>query len=179
MAVTLKEIKEISVPLLGFVAPSGSGKTTLLENLIPLLKQANLNVGVVKHTHHDFEIDQPRKDSYRLRRSGAEQTMLASRHRCVLIRERMKETEIALTEALAHFDTTTLDIILVEGFKHAAIPKIEIHRPALGKPPLFVEDEQIIAVAADDTLVVTTELPILSLNNPESVATFILERVLK
>ncbi len=164
--------------MLGFVAYSGTGKTTLLKKLIPLLKARGLHLALIKHTHHQFDIDTPGKDSYELRRAGAEQVMVASRHRWALMVETPRQNDDPQLEALLqHLDTGTLDLILVEGFKHAAIPKIELHRPALSKPLLFPEDPQIMAIASDAPLGQQTDLPVMQLNDPEAVADFILAYV--
>jgi molybdopterin-guanine dinucleotide biosynthesis protein B len=165
----------LTTPLLGFCAySSGSGKTTLLTALIPLLNEAGLRVSVIKHTHHPFEIDQPGKDSYRLRKSGAVQMLLSSNERLALMTERIhleKDTEPDLQELLQHMDTSLADLIVVEGFKHAPIPKIEIYRPSLGNPLLAERDAHIIAIAADGE--VKTHLPVLDLNNPVNISAFV------
>ena len=161
------------VPLLGFCAFSGTGKTTLLTRLIPLLRDEGLRLGVIKHAHHDFDIDHPGKDSRRLRESGAEQMLIASRHRMAFIREcRGPEREPRLAELLHCVDTDALDLVLVEGFKREPIPKIELHRPSTARPLIFPQDRSVIAVAADENLD-TGELPLLNLNEPEEVAGFI------
>ena len=137
-----------TLPLLGFAAWSGTGKTTLLEQLIPILVSRGLRLGVLKHAHHDFDIDQPGKDSHRLRKAGASQMMVASRRR----HARIMETDLAeadFHQLLASFDQTCLDLLLVEGFKHEHFPKIELHRAAIGKPLLFPIDSDIIALASD------------------------------
>lgn len=161
-------------PLLGFAAYSGTGKTTLLEQLIPLLTAAGLRVGLLKQTHHDFDLDRPGKDSYRLRKAGAVQTMLASRQRWALIGERNESEEPTLAELAARFDHTGLDLLLVEGFKHEPIPKIELHRREVGKPPLYPNDPAVIAVACDGPLPSATGLPRLDLNDPPAIARFVL-----
>ena len=165
------------LPLLGFCAYSGTGKTTLLRQLLPLLKNQGLRVGVVKHAHHSFDIDQPGKDSYELRRAGADQMLVASRQRIALVMEsRTPQTEPELEEALAVLQPDRLDLVLVEGFKHAAIPKIELHRPSLGKPLLYPQDKHIIAVASDAPLSTpTTSLTLLDLNQPNAIVQFILK----
>jgi molybdopterin-guanine dinucleotide biosynthesis protein MobB len=121
------------IPLLGFAAYSGTGKTTLLEQLIPELNQANIRVAMVKHTHHEkFDIDKPGKDSYRLRKAGAEQMLVASAKRWALMVEHPAQAtlnEPDLFELLPHLDLSKADLILVEGFKHENISKIELHRP--------------------------------------------------
>lgn len=162
-------------PLLAFVAASGTGKTTLLEQLIPLLCAHGLRLAVIKHTHHDFDMDQPGKDSYRMRAAGADQVMVASRRRWTLLTEhRDDRPEPRLAELVQALDHTELDLILVEGFKHEAVTKIELHRPALGKLPLFPNDPQIIAIACDAPPAAATELPLLDLNNPAAIAAFVL-----
>ncbi|GAB4288592.1 MAG: hypothetical protein Kow0096_01080 [Thiohalomonadaceae bacterium] len=169
---------EHTPPLLAFVAASGTGKTTLLEQLIPLLRSHGLHLAVIKHTHHDFDIDQPGKDSYRLRAAGAQQVMLASRRRWALLTEhRDGRAEPCLEELVDALDRTALDLILVEGFKHEAVSKIELHRPTLGKPPLFPQDPQIIAVACDTAPHIPTPLPLLDLNDPPAIATFVLRHI--
>ncbi|MEZ6964228.1 bifunctional molybdopterin-guanine dinucleotide biosynthesis adaptor protein MobB/molybdopterin molybdotransferase MoeA [Aeromonas sp. S9(2024)] len=159
-----------TLPLLGFAAWSGTGKTTLLEQLIPLLVARGLRLGVLKHAHHDFDIDQPGKDSHRLRKAGANQMMVASRRR----HARIIETELAeadFRELLASFDQTSLDLLLVEGFKHEHFPKIELHRAAIGKPLLFPDDRDIIAVASDQPT--DTPLPRLDINDLDAIADFV------
>jgi molybdopterin-guanine dinucleotide biosynthesis protein B len=164
------------VPVLGFVAASGTGKTTLLCKLIPLLRQAGLHVAAIKHTHHSFDMDQPGKDSFELRQAGAEQMLVASNRRWALMVENVSSApEPALNELLAHIDQSRLDLILVEGFKHEAYPKIELHRAATGAPLWFPSDGDIIAIATDEPLEEATHLPQLNINKPEEVCRFIIE----
>lgn len=161
-------------PLLGFCAASGTGKTTLIEALIPLLGAHALRVAVIKHAHHRFDLDQPGKDSYRLRAAGAEQVLLASRERMALLREfRDDRPEPRLAELLACLDLTAADLVLVEGFKHEAFAKIELHRPSLGHPLLHAEDPSVIALASDGPVRPARPLPVLDLNQPEQIARFI------
>ncbi|MGM0592915.1 MAG: molybdopterin-guanine dinucleotide biosynthesis protein MobB [Pseudomonadota bacterium] len=159
-------------PLLGLVAYSGTGKTTLLEQLIPLLDTRGIRCGLLKHAHHDFDIDTPGKDSYRLRQAGARQVMVASHKRWALMSENGEDTEPRLDELLPHFDNKRFDLLLVEGFKHEVYPKIALYRRALGKPPLSLDDSEIIAVASD-TAFSDTLLPQLDINQPEQIARFI------
>lgn len=161
------------IPVIGFVAPSGTGKTTLLEQLIPRLGARGLRVGLVKHTHHRFDIDQPGKDSYRLRAAGARQVMVGSRQRWALMTE-LEETqpEPSLALLLEQMDQGGLDLILVEGFKHEPFPKIELHRQALGKQPIYSQDRDIVAVATDTPL--PTDLPQLDINDPDAIVDFLL-----
>jgi molybdopterin-guanine dinucleotide biosynthesis protein B len=167
------------IPILGFVAHSGTGKTTLLLKIIPLLKAKGLRIGLIKHTHHQFDIDHPGKDSYRLRHAGAAQTLVASRKRWALMVEMGDEFEEPyLEKVLSHLDKNQLDLILVEGFKHERFPKIEVHRPSLTHPLFFPKDDTIIAIASDAPLTVPTDLPILDINQPEQIVAFIEKRIL-
>lgn len=166
-------------PVLGFAAWSGTGKTTLLIKLIPLLKAHGLRIGLIKKSHHDFEIDYPGKDSYELRKAGASPVMVSSSHRRAVITEHTEIHDPTLTEELTHLETDELDLVLVEGFKKESFPKIELHRPALGKPLMFPYDTSIIAVASDAELALPPTLPRLDLNRPESVSQFIIDRFLE
>lgn len=159
-------------PVLGFAAWSGTGKTTLLVQLLPRLRAAGLRIGMIKHAHHSFDVDIPGKDSYELRKAGAEQMLVASQRRWALMRELDRPREPALADLLAQLDREKLDLILVEGFRAVAFPKIELHRPSMGKPVLHLQDNSIIAVASDAPL--STGLPILDLNRPDEIATFVL-----
>lgn len=185
-------MKHAHIPILGFAAFSGTGKTTLFTKLIPLLKIAGLRVGLIKHSHHNFEIDKPGKDSYRLREAGATPVMLVSSHRRAIITEFSHITEPKLDDQLKVYDQSELDLILVEGFKAEKFPKIELHRPSLNKKLLFPEDPGIIAIATDsiiNTSTLSTSLsesdfaslqtpPVLDINNPEVIANFILTNFL-
>jgi len=166
-------------PLLGFVAFSGTGKTTLLRQLIPLLKKQGLKIGLIKHAHHRFDIDIPGKDSYELRKAGADQVLVASQQRWAMVTETPEqEGDPALTDMLAHLDQSGLDLILVEGFKHVAFPKLELHRPVLGHPLLFPDDPDILAIATDAALSQETTLPVLDLNKPAAFVDFIQQHIL-
>lgn len=163
-----------TLPVLGFAAFSGTGKTTLLTQLIPLLRQRGWHVGLIKHSHHTFEIDVQGKDSYLLRQAGARQTMIASTRRTVVMEQHRQPWHL---ESLLHWVASdNLDIILVEGFKHYPIPKIELHRPGLGYPLLYQHDPTVIAVATDAPLALATTLPVLDINDPEPIADFIENR---
>jgi molybdopterin-guanine dinucleotide biosynthesis protein MobB len=164
-----------SVPVLGFAAWSGSGKTTVLTQLLPVLRRHGLRVGVVKHAHHDFEIDYPGKDSYELRKAGAVQMLVGSRKRWALIVETEAQTEPRLADLMQHLQPESLDLILVEGFKLEGIPKIEIHRPSLGKPLLAPTDPSVMAIATDAPLRVTSALPLLDLNDVDAIAAFVID----
>ena len=161
-----------NLPLLGFAAYSGTGKTTVLEALLPLLTDAGLKVGVLKHAHHDFDVDKPGKDSYRLRKAGANQMLISSRNRNVMMTE-TPEAEADFDYLLTRFDTSTLDLILVEGCKNIAFPKIELHRDEVGKPWLYPNDNNIIAIAADSK--VESDLPQMAISDLEAIRDFIIE----
>lgn len=161
------------IPLLGFVAASGTGKTTLLTQLIPLLKNHGLRIGLIKHSHHDFDIDHPNKDSFRLRAAGASPVMLVSQYRRAIITELTGRQEPNLNEQLTLFDQSELDLLLIEGFKSEPFPKIELHRHALQQPLLYPNDPHIIAIATDTPLPTPDYLTQLDLNNPALIANFI------
>lgn len=164
-------ILSIDIPVLGFAAYSGTGKTTLLEALLPKLTEAGLRIGMLKHAHHEFDVDKQGKDSYRLRKAGASQMLISSRNRFALMTE-TPESESQFEYLLTRFDSRELDVILVEGCKNIAFPKIELHRSALGKPWLYPADENIIAIAAD-TECQDTELPQMNINDLNAIARFV------
>lgn len=157
----------------GFAGYSGSGKTTLIEQVIPRLVAAGRKVSVIKHAHHRFDFDTPGKDSWRHRQAGATEVLLTTDQRWVLMHELRGQPEPGLEAQLARMSPS--DVVLIEGFKTAAIPKIEVHRPALGKPLLHPDDPWIQAIATDAPLDVP--LPLLDLNDPDAVTAFILARV--
>ena len=167
-----------AIPALGFVAPSGSGKTTLLRKLVPVLAKRGLRLGYLKHAHHTFDLDVPGKDSYEIREAGVAQTLLASRERWALqVENPVKGPDPDLTEMLDRFEADALDLVLVEGFKHASFPKIEIHRAVLGGELMYPQDDNIIAVITDSTLPGESHPPALPIEDPEAVADFILKRL--
>ena len=167
------------LPIVGFCAFSGTGKTTLLTCLIPLLNTRGLRIGVVKHAHHRFDLDCPGSESRALRTAGAEQLLIASRHRIAWIEETpTSEGEPKLADVLKVLDPRRLDLILVEGFKREPIPKIELHRPALGTPLLHPRDPNIVAIATDTPLLSQTPgLARLDLNRPDQIAAFIIDGI--
>lgn len=162
---------------MGFAGFSGVGKTTLLSAVLPLLVQQGLRVGMIKHAHHNFDIDHPGKDSYMLRKAGASQMLVASSKRWALMVENEDVADPELGTLLRHLDQSRLDLILVEGFKHEAIPKIEIHRAGLGHPLLCSADHDIIALACDDETPPGPTITRLNINRPEQVAAFIVKHV--
>lgn len=174
-----KKLSTVPIPVLGFAAWSGTGKTTLLRKLLPLLKARGLRIGVIKHAHHQFDIDTPGKDSYELRKAGADQMLIASDQRWALMVERDRQVDLTLEEMLARVDVTQLDMVLVEGFRHEAFTKIELHRPSINKPLLFPDDLNIIAIATDSTLSSVTSIPVLDLNQPRTIAEYIIDQLSK
>lgn len=163
-------------PIVGFAAHSGSGKTSLIVKLLPMLTEQGIRPGVIKHAHHTFDIDHPGKDSYELRKAGASQMLIASKSRWALMVETESKSAPSIDDMVKKLDKETLDLIIVEGFKLAGIPKIEVYRPSLGKTPLFLGDPTYIAVATDAPDAVDTNLPVLDLNRPEMVTEFIVEQ---
>lgn len=172
---------ESPLPIVGFCAFSGTGKTTLLKHLLPLLKLYGLRIGVVKHAHHQFDIDQPGKDSHELRQAGATQMLVASRKRLAWVKETSEDQpEPGLQKMLTCLDPDDLDLILVEGFKQETFPKIELHRPSLGKPLLYKTLPGIIAIATDAPLTdMDIHLVQLNLNQPAEIADFIIKTILQ
>ncbi|EOX4098670.1 MULTISPECIES: bifunctional molybdopterin-guanine dinucleotide biosynthesis adaptor protein MobB/molybdopterin molybdotransferase MoeA [Vibrio] len=165
----------LNIPILGFAAYSGTGKTTLLEALLPKLTEAGLRIGMLKHAHHNFDVDKPGKDSYRLRKAGASQMLIASRNRFALMTE-TPEAEAEFEFLLTRFDEDMLDVVLVEGCKNIAFPKIELHREEVGKPWLYPNDENIIAIASDGGEL-DSELPQMNINDLEAIAQFVIQYV--
>ncbi|MFW1140318.1 bifunctional molybdopterin-guanine dinucleotide biosynthesis adaptor protein MobB/molybdopterin molybdotransferase MoeA [Vibrio parahaemolyticus] len=165
----------LNIPIIGFAAYSGTGKTTLLEALLPKLTEAGLRIGMLKHAHHNFDVDKPGKDSYRLRKAGASQMLIASRNRFALMTE-TPEAEAEFEYLLTRFDEDKLDVVLVEGCKNIAFPKIELHREEVGKPWLYPHDENIIAIASD-TAELDSELPQMNINDLDAIAQFVLQYV--
>lgn len=161
--------------VVGFAGWSGSGKTTLVEGVIASLARAGQRVSVVKHAHHDFDIDQPGKDSWRHRKAGAREVVIASSRRLALIREYASEARPDVHHLLA--ELVDCDWALVEGFKHAELPKIEVWRAANGKPVRYPDDRFIVALATDSPRLLPkpTSLPVLDLNAPDAVAEFLLQ----
>lgn len=157
----------------GFAGYSGSGKTTLIEQLIPRFVLAGLRVSLIKHAHHAFDIDKPGKDSFRHREAGCSEVLVTSDTRWVMMHELRGEAGPSMEEQIARF--SPCDLVLVEGFKRAAIPKLEVYRPSFERPLLHTDDPNIVAVASDGA--VATALPVLDLNHPELIAEFIMHHL--
>lgn len=160
------------IPLLAVAAWSGTGKTTLLKKLIPALCERGIRPGLIKHTHHDMDVDKPGKDSYELRKAGAAQTLVASQQRWALMTETPEENELDLAWLVSRMDASKLDLVLVEGFKHDAVAKIVLFREAAGHSVNeLVIDEHTVAVASDIALDIS--VPVLNLNDTDGIVAFI------
>ncbi len=159
--------------IFGFAGWSGSGKTTLIEQLIPRFVKRGLRVSLIKHAHHTFDVDQPGKDSYRHRHAGATEVLVTSSRRWVLMHELRGAHEPAFEEQIRHL--APCDLLLVEGFKHAPIPKLEVWRAQTGEGLLHPNDPHIVAVASDEQ--VETKLPLLDLNDVDGIAQFIVTKL--
>ena len=161
--------------LLGLSAWSGTGKTTLLKKLIPALREQGVRLAVIKHAHHQFDIDHPGKDSYELRKAGANQMLIASASRWALMVDKAEPEEPLLVDLIGKLDLASLDLVLIEGFKHETIPKIELYRPSLGKPLLYPDDCNIIAIATDEPNSLNTELRVMHLTDIDAILEFIVQ----
>jgi len=157
--------------IFGLAGWSGSGKTALVTRLVPALIARGITVSTVKHAHHDFDIDQPGKDSWKHRQAGASEVLVSSARRWALMHEHRGAREPGLAALITHM--SPVDLVLVEGFKHEAYPKLEIHRPAIGKPLLCIDDPEIVAVAADEP-VAGLPVPLLPLDDETAIAAFII-----
>jgi len=157
----------------GFAGWSGSGKTTLIERLIPRFVARGLKVSLIKHAHHNFDVDQPGKDSHRHRQAGCAEVMVASGRRWALMHELRGEPEPSLADQIAKM--TPVDLLLIEGFKWDPMPKLEIFRKENAKPPLHPDDDHIVAIATDVPF--ETALPQFDLNDHDAIAGFILAHV--
>lgn len=156
----------------GLAGWSGSGKTHVIARLIPTLIARGFRVSTLKHAHHRFDIDHPGKDSHTHREAGATEVLISSAHRFALLHELRDEAEPTLPDLLTRL--SPVDLVLVEGFKHDPIPKLEIHRPAIGKAPLWDTDSWIVAVASDAALSGCTK-PLLGLDDIDRIADLVIE----
>ena len=158
----------------GLAGWSGSGKTSLLRRLIPELRARGLSVSTVKHAHHAFDLDQPGKDSHTHRQAGATEVLVTSSARWALMHELRGADEPSLEALLARM--SPVDLVLVEGFKRVALPKLEVHRPSVGKPLLAGGDPWIVAVATD-AAGLAVDRPVLALDDTAAIAGFILDHL--
>jgi molybdopterin-guanine dinucleotide biosynthesis adapter protein len=157
--------------VIGLAGWSGSGKTTLVTRVIPALVGRGLKVATVKHAHHEFDLDKPGKDSWLHREAGASEVAVASSRRWALIHELRDEAELSLVEILNKL--SPVDLVIVEGFKRHAHPKLEVYRASVGKPPLHPDDDCIVAIATDRPLP-QAPLPVLMLDDIEGIANVLL-----
>jgi len=160
-------------PILAIAAWSGTGKTTLLKRLIPALCERGIRPGLIKHTHHNMDVDKPGKDSYELRKAGAAQTLVASQQRWALMTETPDEAALDLMFLASRMDHATLDLVLVEGFKHEPVAKILLFRADAGHQLEEIEiDDNVIAIASD--VAIDAAVPVLDLNDVAGIADFIM-----
>ena len=169
--------------VIGFAGYSGAGKTTLVEALVALMKQRGIKVSVIKHAHHHFDVDREGKDSWRHRKAGAYEVLLASDQRMALMREYDEPTELSVHDMLAQLDAS-VDWVLIEGFKHGDVPKIEVWRKQQDRldkgksiDPLYPHDARVMAVATDAShdLPQAAAQPVLDLNEPQAVLQWLLD----
>jgi len=163
--------------VLGVTGWSGSGKTTLLEYVVGRLAARGLRVNVVKHSHHDIVLEPAHKDSARLRTAGAAEVMIASPYRVAIMRELRGASEPPLGELLARLGPA--DLTLVEGYKWEPLPKLEVYRPEVGKPPVYPDDPNVLAVASNAPAPagLAPRVAWLDLDDPEAVLRWIMERL--
>jgi len=163
------------VNIFGFAGYSGAGKTTLIEQLIPRFVARGLTVSLIKHTHHNFDLDRSGKDSHRHREAGATEVMLVCDQRWVLMHELRGRPEPSFEEQIANL--SPCDLLLVEGFKATPIPKLEVHRPENGKPFIWPQNPSVVAVALPNSAELPAQCPLprLDLDDREAIAAFILD----
>ena len=157
--------------IIGLAGWSGSGKTTLIKKLIPCLIARGLKVSTLKHAHHGFDLDQPGKDSFFHRAAGATEVIISSAKRFAILHELRDEAEWDLPDLVSKM--SPVDLVLVEGYKRDAFPKLEVHRAANGKPLIHPEDPHIIAIAAD-VPVPSAKVPVVDLNDIDGIADVLL-----
>ena len=158
--------------IIGLAGWSGSGKTTLIKKLIPRLLARGISVSTLKHAHHGFDLDQPGKDSFFHRTAGATEVIISSAKRWAILHELREQPEWDLAALVGKM--SPVDLVLVEGFKRDAFPKLEIHRIANGKPLIHPEDPHIVAVASDSALPAAA-VPVVDLNDIEAIADLLLK----
>lgn len=162
-------LQRFLVQVIGFAGWSGSGKTTLIERLIPRFRAMGFTVSLIKHAHHEFDVDQPGKDSYRHRIAGCQEVLVSSAKRWAQMHELRGAAELTLAQALQRL--SPCDLVLVEGFKTAPISKLEVYRASVGKPLLSPGDPHIVAIASDEAL--ATPLPRFDIGDVAGIAAFI------
>ena len=157
--------------VIGLAGWSGAGKTTLVTRLIPELGRRGLTVSTMKHAHHAFDIDRPGKDSYEHRQAGASEVLIASSARWALMHELRSRPEATVEELVSHM--TPVDLLMIEGFKAHKHPKLEVHRPSLGKTLICTDDPDVVAIATDAP-VPSVRLPRFDLTDADGIAEFII-----
>jgi molybdopterin-guanine dinucleotide biosynthesis protein B len=157
----------MSMRVIGLAGWSGSGKTTLITKVIPVLVGRGLKVATIKHAHHAFDIDRPGKDSWQHREAGASEVVVASSRRWALVHELRDEPEPLLVDLLAKLSPA--DLVIIEGFKRHAHPKLEIYRASVGKPLIYPQDDCVVAIASDQPLP-QAQLPVVMLDDVEGIA---------
>ena len=155
---------------MGLAGWSGSGKTTLLTRLIPLVRAAGLSVSTIKHAHHGMDLDVPGKDSFRHREAGAFEVLVVGGQRWALMHE-TPDAPATLEQLISRL--SPVDLVLVEGFKNYRFPKMEVYRPALGRPPIWPEMPDVVAVATDDEALQGCPYPLLPINDPAGIARWV------
>lgn len=167
--------RRYAVPLLGIVAYSGTGKTTLIEALLPKLSARGIRAAVIKHAHHDVDVDTPGKDTHRFRMAGAAPVILATAKRFAVMMETPDQVDdLDLPLLLDYALISKPDLVLIEGFKHWPLPKLELHRPELGRPLRAWDDPWIKAVASSEQISLPEGVDGLSLNDWEHIAHWIM-----
>ena len=161
----------MSMRVIGLAGWSGSGKTALISKVIPVLVERGQKVATIKHAHHAFDIDRPGKDSWLHREAGASEVVVASSRRWALVHELRDEPELSLPELLAKLGPA--DLVIIEGFKRHAHPKLEIYRAAVGKPLIYPQDDCVVAIASDSALP-QAQLPVLMLEDIEGIANMLM-----
>jgi molybdopterin-guanine dinucleotide biosynthesis protein B len=159
--------------IIGLAGWSGSGKTTLLTKVIPLIVARGLSVSTIKHAHHNFDIDRPGKDSHTHRMAGAMEVVVGSASRWAIVHELRGEAEPTLSDLLQK--ASPVDLVLVEGYKRASHPKLEVYRAAVGKPLLYAEDQAIVAIATDEPLP-NAPIPVVDLDDTEAIIDILLRQ---
>lgn len=159
--------------LFGIAGHSGSGKTTLIQAMLPVLRQMGVKTSVIKHTHHDFVMEPPGKDSAKFRAAGAHEVMVCSSYRYAIVREMRDAPALTLQEQIARL--APCDLVLVEGFHADPIDRIEVYRPCLGRAPRCLKDPHLVALASDQSLDFATD--IWPLNDPARIARLICKHV--
>lgn len=160
-------------PVIALAGFSGSGKTTLLCQLLEIMTQQGIAIAVIKHSHHQIELDKPGKDSYRLKQSGARQLLLSCPNQVIMFAR--QEAHDNLDEQLRKLDWQSIDMVIVEGYRHSHVAKLEIYRPEQGKPQLNEQDADIFAIASND-LHLESKIPVWPLDNPKEIAALLTSR---